>query len=130
MKNNGRLTRERTLGSKNNKWKGDDVGYFALHGWVVRTKGKAQVCVDCGSTKWVQWANISHKYKRDELDWKSLCSICHRRFDGITKFTKKQADEIKKRYKNGEKQTAMALELGVDQSTLSKIINNKIQYYG
>jgi len=65
-------------------WKGDDVGYFALHSWVVRHKGKPQICEHCGATskeKWLHWANIDHKYKRNLNDYISLCASCHSKYD-------------------------------------------------
>ncbi len=127
--NSGRFTRERVLGEKNNKWRGDNVGYFGVHTWVQRTRGNASVCEDCDSTNFVQWANISGEYKRDIGDWKQLCSVCHRRFDGITKLSKESASEIKNRYQNGERQVQLAKEYLVDQGTISNIIRNKIQYY-
>ena len=129
MKNSGYFTTERVLGEKNNKWKGNQVGYNGLHSWVKRILGKAERCVDCSSINWVQWANISGNYKRDLTDWKQLCSVCHRRFDGITKLSKEEAILIRTRYVNGEKQTNLAKEYAVDQGTISNIVRNKIQYY-
>lgn len=62
-------------------FKGDDVGYDALHDWVKRWKGKAKICIFCQSITNVQWANKSHEYKRDLEDWLSLCYKCHRVYD-------------------------------------------------
>ena len=62
-------------------WKGENVGYFALHNWVHRYKGKAKICSNCGSDKNVQWANKSLEYKRDLSDWMELCYKCHRKYD-------------------------------------------------
>lgn len=70
-----------TTGDKNNNWKGNDVGYFALHGWVYRRLGKAKKCSKCGSEKNVEWANKSHKYKRIIGDWLELCKKCHVKYD-------------------------------------------------
>src|SRR3990167_5552471 len=57
------------LGENNPNWKGDDVGYFALHSWIDREAGKAIVCQICGSTggkkNGCHWANTSGKYRRD-----------------------------------------------------------------
>ena len=36
--------REMVVGSKNNKWKGDNVGYFSSHAWMIREYGKADEC--------------------------------------------------------------------------------------
>jgi len=70
-------------GDKHPNWKGDDVSYPALHGWVRRKLGKPNECVECGVTnaKRYEWANISGKYKRDLKDWKRLCASCHRIMD-------------------------------------------------
>jgi hypothetical protein len=73
-------------------WKGENVGYFSLHNWVGRHKGKAKICSCCGSVKNVQWANKSLEYKRDLEDWIELCYKCHRKYDrenGWGKATKK-----------------------------------------
>lgn len=75
---------ERLLGEKHHNWK-KDVGYVGLHAWVRRKIGKPEVCKDCGSTSHVQWANKSHKYKRDTDDWISLCRKCHMKYDNMMK---------------------------------------------
>lgn len=62
-------------------FKGDQVGYDALHDWVRRHRGKAQRCEFCESERNVQWANKSWKYKRDLDDWLELCYKCHREYD-------------------------------------------------
>jgi hypothetical protein len=70
---------------KNPNWKGDNVGYYALHDWVARYKGKANQCIHCKSTNSTryEWANVSGKYKRDLDDYISLCKKCHNNFDGV-----------------------------------------------
>lgn len=78
------FNRDRVVGENNNKWKGDDVGYFALHTWIQRKLGKAQKCVFCGimkDKKRIDWANKSREYKRELNDWISLCSKCHGKYD-------------------------------------------------
>lgn len=66
-------------------FKGENVGYDALHDWVNRHRGKAVRCEHCDKEKTtpksIQWANKSHKYKRDLDDWISLCTPCHRKYD-------------------------------------------------
>lgn len=67
-------------------WKGNDVGYRAMHSWVIKVKGKPTICEHCGvdstkSNKRLVWANKSHKYIRDESDWMRLCYPCHRKYD-------------------------------------------------
>lgn len=68
---------------KNSQWKGDNVGYQALHAWIVRKLGKASFCSNDKThlTNRYHWANISGEYKRDILDYKSLCPLCHAAFD-------------------------------------------------
>jgi hypothetical protein len=68
-------------GEKNNKWSGDYPTYPALHKWVVLRLGKAFWCTWCFSCVNVQWANISHTYKRDLGDWMQLCRHCHELYD-------------------------------------------------
>lgn len=65
-------------------WKGEKVGYFALHTWVQRHKGKARECQNCGKvgkSKAIQWANKDHKYRRVLEDYISLCVQCHEDYD-------------------------------------------------
>lgn len=73
------------LGSIHSFWKGDDVGYVALHSWVARRLGKPMTCQNCDDTsrsnRSYQWANLSHKYKRDLSDWARLCASCHKLYD-------------------------------------------------
>lgn len=62
-------------------WKGDKVGYDGIHSWVRRNKGKPNKCSFCKSIEKIEWANKSHKYKRDLDDWISLCHKCHFQYD-------------------------------------------------
>lgn len=125
----GRFTSDDVSESKNVKWRGDSVGYFGLHTWLKRRKGMATKCSDCGSESHTQWANISKKYKRDVGDWKPLCAVCHRRFDGITKLTKEQANQVKDMFRRGVMQKDIAKVFNVHYSTISNIIRGKIKYY-
>ena len=73
-------------GENNSEWKGDDVGYRALHHWVKRHFGVADKCRVCGklqteSGKMIHWSNISGKYKRQKDDWQKLCAKCHKNYD-------------------------------------------------
>lgn len=72
------------VGNKNHKWKGNDVGYIALHDWIKVYYGRASLCENklCADiSKTYDWANISGKYKRKISDWKQLCRSCHKKFD-------------------------------------------------
>lgn len=80
--NSGSFTTDKTIGELNINWKGNDVGYFALHAWVNRKLGKAKTCEYCGTNNSrVEWANKSHQYKRTTNDWIQLCKKCHYEYD-------------------------------------------------
>lgn len=83
--------------SSNHQWKGDKVGYYALHDWVERNLGKPKKCSNSFCyyprlnrknklilfpTKY-EWANVSGDYKRNLSDWVRLCTSCHRHYDSI-----------------------------------------------
>lgn len=81
---NGKGTRFKKGEMENEKhpnWKGDDASYSAVHHWVKRKLGKPKECILCNSKENVQWANKSHKYKRQLNDWIPLCYHCHREYD-------------------------------------------------
>jgi hypothetical protein len=89
----GRLSRRgQCIGIKNWAWRGEKVGYYALHSWIRRVKVRANHCEDCGrdtppigkgiKRNYFQWANISGQYLRELTDWKPLCYKCHKQFDG------------------------------------------------
>jgi hypothetical protein len=73
------------IDEKASNWKGDKVGYQALHTWVRKKLGKPSLCSYCNFTsdnnRQFHWANISHEYKRDLTDWIRLCVSCHRNYD-------------------------------------------------
>lgn len=70
------------LGSKNGMWKGNKVGYVALHNYIEYHKPKPKFCEKCKKNKPYDLANISGKYKRDIDDYKWLCRVCHMNSDG------------------------------------------------
>ena len=49
-------------------WKGEKVGYSALHDWVRKYLGKPDTCEHCSKSslkgRQIHWANKSQKYKR------------------------------------------------------------------
>lgn len=73
------FTTQRVEGANNHNWKGDEVGYSALHDWLRRILGTPKRCENCGTTRHskYEWANLSGKYKRDVSDWARLCKMCH-----------------------------------------------------
>jgi len=76
-----------TRGKQHGQWKGDKVGYSALHEWLRLRLGNPKVCDRCPDlkAKRYEWANISGKYKRILSDWERLCVRCHRKKDGHAK---------------------------------------------
>jgi hypothetical protein len=79
--NDGNFTRNRVVNENNNKWKGDDVGYYGLHIWIANHFGKPKKCekCNCEDDKRYHWHNISGDYKRDKDDWIRLCPSCHKK---------------------------------------------------
>jgi len=99
-------------GKNHYRYKGDKVGYKALHAWVNRVHGSPNKCEKCGDTskRKYEWANKSGLYKRDIKDWVRLCVPCHRKFDGTirkgsshfnSKLNKEIVMEIRKLYRTG-----------------------------
>lgn len=72
-----RTKSEIQIGVLNNQWKGDSVGYHALHNYIRNHKPKPQFCEICGKSGKLDCANISGEYKRDLNDWQYICRSCH-----------------------------------------------------
>lgn len=79
--------------NKNPMWKGDKVGYIALHAWVRRRLLKPILCSRCKKRKAIDLANISGQYKRDLSDWIWICRHCHMFEDGRINNLKKGKNE-------------------------------------
>lgn len=97
-------------------WKGDAVGYSALHAWVSQAYGCAAHCEHCGDMEAAayDWANVSGGYKRERNDWLRLCRSCHMKFD-------KRGFQAVRLYEfAGKRQglAAWARELGIGFQTL------------
>lgn len=75
------FTSRSTRGDKNPRWKGDEVGYYALHAWLRREYGEASKCEHCGDTENVEWASKDYSYTRGRGAWIHLCFPCHRKYD-------------------------------------------------
>lgn len=76
-----------TPGQTNEKhglWRGDKVGYTALHQWLYRHYGQPRKCEQCESetAKAYDWANITGVLGRDRENWMRLCRSCHMKLDG------------------------------------------------
>lgn len=75
--------RVKMTGVSNHNWKNKPC-YGTIHVWVVRWKGKPDICEKCGRKEnghRMHWANIDHKYRRVLDDYIRLCSGCHGKFD-------------------------------------------------
>lgn len=70
------------LGEKNPNWKGNKVGYTALHDWVKSRLSKPKLCQNCNINEAYDLANTSGKYHRNLNDWTWLCRKCHMKSDG------------------------------------------------
>jgi hypothetical protein len=69
------------VADENFAWKGDRVGYFALHTWMRRNFDWAEECKFCGSKDNLELANIEYIYNRDPKNWEVLCHGCHQKYD-------------------------------------------------
>ena len=101
---------------KNPLWKGDKVGYGALHAWIIRRFPKPKLCQCCNLCPPYDLANISQEYKRELSDWEWLCCLCHRTKDGRMEKLRESSDrkiflELRKesfeRNKNKNKQFSL-----------------------
>ena len=83
----GPLFSKSRIGSNNPNWKGNKVGYDALHQRIKKHFPKRKLCQNCKLYSPYDLANISQKYKRNINDWEWLCRRCHMTKDGrMTKF--------------------------------------------
>lgn len=110
----------RNYGKDNWKWKGDSVGYYALHAWISRTLGKPDTCEHCKQSgligKKIQWANVSGEYKRDVKDWIRLCVPCHLRFDNKLKIPDEVVPQIKQLRSEGVSYGKIAKVFNISRS--------------
>ena len=65
------------LTNKNGMWRGDGVGYGALHDFIKFRLTRPNKCQQCGKIGKVDLANISQNYRRDVNDWEWVCRKCH-----------------------------------------------------
>jgi len=70
-------------GDKNPNWRGDGVGWSALHKWLRRNHPKRGVCSECDKKGKTDWAFLRHPepYTRNANDYRELCRSCHIKFD-------------------------------------------------
>ena len=98
--------RVKLIADQNPNWKGDDVGYAAVHDWITRYHGQPAICDFCGTndpSKRYEWANISGEYRRDRSDYHRLCKKCHNDFDGVNAWQQVARFEMSGSRKYGDK---------------------------
>lgn len=61
---------------KHPNWKGDSVGYNALHVWVKKRKPRPKYCEHCNKRKAIDLSNKGI-YNRNLNNWEWLCRKCH-----------------------------------------------------
>lgn len=71
----------RKTGTKHHNWKGESVGYHALHIWVNRNKVKTGVCSLCGANRYTEWGMMTENFSRNLDDYIEVCKPCHMRMD-------------------------------------------------
>ena len=74
----------KNLNENNGQWKGNEVGYGALHSWIKRNQivPKPKLC-KCKKNKPFDLANKGI-YDRNPKNWEWLCRKCHMESDGRT----------------------------------------------
>ena len=111
-------------------WKGDGVGYFALHSWVYRKLGKPTNCEFCKITNTrLELANISGKYKRNLDDWKYLCVKCHRKYDNHPFFLPRTDEQKRKQSERMKGAGNHFYGKKHKQETLLKMQFSKLKYH-
>ena len=81
-----RLTKiGKKLGKDNPMWKGDNIGYAAIHIWLQVNFGVASKCeaLDCvGASQHYEWALLKGKtHQRRRENYQEMCVSCHRKYD-------------------------------------------------
>lgn len=66
-------------------WKGDDVGYFALHTWIRKKLPSTKSCQICLLKPPYDCACITGVYNRELKNWARLCKSCHKILDNRKK---------------------------------------------
>ncbi len=89
----------KTTDEKHPQWRGDEVGYYALHSWVRRKIGVPALCSRQDETckGMFEWCNLDGEYTRNLDTWGSMCRSHHRTYDNalmkIKDIVKEYVDE-------------------------------------
>lgn len=77
-----RMIEKNNEGENNVKWKGQNISYKHIHGWMNKKYGKAFMCqFNPNHIGFFEWANLSGKYIRDRSDWIMSCHSCNIKMD-------------------------------------------------
>jgi|SRR5215218_4270065 len=71
----------KSLLGNNYGFKGDNVGYEALHVWMRKRLLEPGFCQMCFKAPSRDLANITGIYNRDFSNWLYLCRSCHKKLD-------------------------------------------------
>jgi len=87
-------------------WKGDNIGYGAIHMWLSNNYGQPNTCEMCGlvGDSNINWALLKEKqYERNRENFWRLCDKCHIKYDGIKgkRFIKGQHPSPSTEFKKG-----------------------------
>jgi hypothetical protein len=63
-------------------WKGDKVGYGALHEYIRKYLPMPKICHICKNEKRLYAACVTGIYNREFHNWRYLCHKCHMWLDG------------------------------------------------
>ena len=91
-------------GKDNQNWKGDNIGYTAIHIWLTTNFKKPTKCEhpNCsGKSKQIEWCLIKgKKYERKRENFICFCHSCHFKYDMNDVWRKRLSIQAKKYWKH------------------------------
>lgn len=92
-----RAISERQLGERHWNWKGDNVGYMAIHQYVASFK--VGICKNCGVKGKTESAlKKGFKHEKNPKNYIELCKKCHIAYDRTPEWTEKNKLALSKTY--------------------------------
>ena len=126
---------DRHEGEKHHLWRGNDVGYQALHRRVYVKRGKASQygCEHCKRHDpgiRYEWATVHGTDGTDPFaHYISLCVACHRLYD-LAKLTLEDREQIRLRVEAGEPMPTIAKDFGIHPSVISRGLSLRSPKWG
>jgi hypothetical protein len=129
-------------GSLASAWRGNDIGYAAMHDRVKTARGAASdhLCIDCGDAA-AHWSydhldpeerlqpdgRRGHPYSLKIEHYQPRCAGCHARFDHANKggLSAEAVAQIRQLHAEGKPQRAIARTFKVAQATISDVIHGR-----